>query len=155
MDSMMSVEIKQTLEREFEMFLTAQDIRALNFNKLKEMNDEVEASEESSGNKRTSDAPADDEILTGMRLLIRLIGNSEVSPDTCLRLRTREESGRGEVFLIPGVEGVASVFVELAPKIKAPASCLQLGFNDSSDNVSSMADRFLPVLFLELSENYF
>lgn len=31
MDSMMAVEIKQTLEREFEVFLTAQDIRTLTF----------------------------------------------------------------------------------------------------------------------------
>lgn len=31
MDSMMAVEIKQTLEREFEIFLTAQDIRTLTF----------------------------------------------------------------------------------------------------------------------------
>lgn len=33
MDSMMAVEIKQTLEREYEVFLTAQDIRGLTFAK--------------------------------------------------------------------------------------------------------------------------
>lgn len=33
MDSMMAVEIKQSLEREFEIFLTAQDIRTLTFAK--------------------------------------------------------------------------------------------------------------------------
>lgn len=37
MDSMMAVEIKQTLEREFEVFLTAQDIRSLTFAKLAEL----------------------------------------------------------------------------------------------------------------------
>lgn len=37
MDSMMAVEIKQTLEREFEVFLTAQDIRGLTFAKLAEL----------------------------------------------------------------------------------------------------------------------
>lgn len=37
MDSMMAVEIKQTLEREFEVFLTAQDIRSLTFAKLQEI----------------------------------------------------------------------------------------------------------------------
>ena len=37
MDSMMAVEIKQTLEREFEIFLTAQDIRSMTFSKLIEM----------------------------------------------------------------------------------------------------------------------
>lgn len=34
MDSMMAVEIKQTLEREFDVALTAQDIRGLTFAKL-------------------------------------------------------------------------------------------------------------------------
>lgn len=37
MDSMMGVEIKQTLEREFEVFLTPQDIRSLTFAKLYEI----------------------------------------------------------------------------------------------------------------------
>lgn len=31
MDSMMAIEIKQTLERDFEVFLTAQDIRSMTF----------------------------------------------------------------------------------------------------------------------------
>lgn len=34
---MMGVEIKQTLEREFEVFLTPQDIRSLTFAKLHEI----------------------------------------------------------------------------------------------------------------------
>jgi len=34
MDSMMAVEIKQTLKREYDIFLTAEDIRNLNFSKL-------------------------------------------------------------------------------------------------------------------------
>lgn len=33
MDSMMAVEIKQTLEREYEVFLTAQDIRSMTFSR--------------------------------------------------------------------------------------------------------------------------
>jgi len=39
MDSMMAVEIKQTLEREFDIFLTAQEIRSLTFAKLIKMSD--------------------------------------------------------------------------------------------------------------------
>lgn len=37
MDSMMAVEIKQTLEREFEVFLTPQDIRGMTFAKLQDI----------------------------------------------------------------------------------------------------------------------
>lgn len=37
MDSMMAVEIKQTLEREFQVFLTPQDIRGMTFSKLQDL----------------------------------------------------------------------------------------------------------------------
>jgi fatty acid synthase len=37
MDSMTAVEIKQSLEREFEVYLTPQEIRSLTFTRLKEM----------------------------------------------------------------------------------------------------------------------
>ena len=37
LDSIMVTEIKQTLERDFEVYLTPQDIRSLNFAKLQEM----------------------------------------------------------------------------------------------------------------------
>lgn len=51
MDSMMGVEIKQTLEREFEVFLTPQDIRSLTFAKLYEI---AAASESTDATDKTS-----------------------------------------------------------------------------------------------------
>ncbi|XP_023313671.1 fatty acid synthase-like [Trichogramma pretiosum] len=141
MDSMMSVEIKQTLEREFEIFLTAGDIRNLNFTKLKEMSVDSSAGE----NASDSDGQAEGEILTGMKLLVRLIGDGDLNPEVCLRLRTKEETGQGEIFLVPGIEGVGSVFTNLAPNLKAPATCLQLGLSNAAhDSVYDMANHFLP-----------
>jgi hypothetical protein len=49
MDSMMAVEIKQSLEREFEVFLTAQEIRSLTFARLAELSVAKEESENTSG----------------------------------------------------------------------------------------------------------
>jgi acyl carrier protein len=45
MDSMMAVEIKQSLEQEFEVFLTAQEIRSLTFARLQELSAAKEESE--------------------------------------------------------------------------------------------------------------
>jgi hypothetical protein len=45
MDSMMAVEIKQSLEREFEVFLTAQEIRSLTFARLQELSAAKQQSE--------------------------------------------------------------------------------------------------------------
>lgn len=141
MDSMMAVEIKQTLEREFELFLTAQDIRGLNFAKLQEMS----SKDADGGKKRGGESGDSDEIVTGMKLLVRIIGDKDISPETCLKLETKGGE-RGEVFLIPGIEGVGTVFNELATKIKAPASCLQLGTNDNTqDSINAMSAKLLPV----------
>jgi hypothetical protein len=48
MDSMMAVEIKQSLEREFEVFLTAQEIRSLTFARLAELSVAKEEDESTS-----------------------------------------------------------------------------------------------------------
>jgi fatty acid synthase len=48
MDSMMAVEIKQSIEREFEVFLTAQEIRSLTFARLAELSVAKEGSENTS-----------------------------------------------------------------------------------------------------------
>lgn len=144
MDSMMAVEIKQTLEREFEIFLTAQDIRSLNFAKLQEM----AKKDAGACKKRAGDGGDGGEILTGLKLLVRLVGNTDVNPETCCKLATKDEADRAEVFILPGIEGIATVFNDLAPKIKPPACCLQMGSDsESQESVTVMADRMLPVNF--------
>lgn len=56
MDSMMAVEIKQTLEREFEVFLTAQDIRSMTFAKLAEIGAQAEEGNQEGGAKPAADS---------------------------------------------------------------------------------------------------
>ena len=145
MDSMMAVEIKQTLEREFEIFLTAADIRGLNFAKLMEISAK-DAEDKKHTNKRGT---VGGETLVGMKMLIQLLGNKEVTTDICLKLHTKEEAGRNEVFLVPGIEGYGNVFHTLAGKIRSPATCLQLINNEAkkADTIDDMAERLLPVSF--------
>lgn len=141
MDSMMAVEIKQTLEREFEVFLTAQDIRGLNFAKLVQM-----ATQDAETEKNLAGKGKDEEIIGGMRLLLRVLGTTDLSPDECLKLPSKNEPGRNEVFLIPGIEGYGSVFKPLAEKIKSPATCLQLVMSEKLElSVPDMAKQLLPV----------
>ena len=140
MDSMMAVEIKQTLEREFELFLTAQDIRGLNFAKLQEMSAQDTKKKSTNGGDAGSG-----EILTGMKLLVRVIGNDQISNETCLALQTRAEPGRTEIFLVPGIEGFGNVFKGLTPKLKSPACALQLGNDDTQCSINAMADKLVKV----------
>ncbi|XP_046739713.1 fatty acid synthase-like [Diprion similis] len=142
MDSMMAVEIKQTLEREFEVFLTAADIRGLNFAKLQEMSSKkANGSEEDQGSQ-----PKTDENLRGMQLLIRNLGTVELNRNVCVQLVTSAKGGE-EVFMIPGIEGTYSVFQSLAVKLKSQTTCLQLGINCSNlKTIESLADFLMPHL---------
>jgi len=139
MDSMMAVEIKQTLEREFDVFLTTQDIRYLNFAKLIEMFDK-----DTSKDKICRDVNE----LTGIKLLVRLIGNDHLIPDICVDLSTKRNIARSEIFLVPGIEGCGSIFDSLAHQIEAPATCLQHGaynIGTGCTSVNEIADRLLRV----------
>ncbi|XP_048505770.1 fatty acid synthase-like [Athalia rosae] len=135
MDSMMAVEIKQTLEREFEVFLTAQDIRAMNFQKLQEI------SAKHSDNNST--AKVTDTTQKGiMNLIERTLGTNTITvKEACITLPTIAEAGRKEVFIIPGLEGSYAVFSPLIPKLKSPATCLQLGTSQAHQtSIPDMAD---------------
>ncbi|XP_033230408.1 fatty acid synthase-like [Belonocnema kinseyi] len=143
MDSMMAVDIKQTLEREFEVYLTAQDIRGLNFAKLIHI-----SIQHSEGEKKIDDyGKANSEALNGMRLLLRTLGAEGINSEGSFKLRSKEEEGeyKSQVFLIPGLEGFGSVFLPLADKIRAPVTCLQFSINNDKDIcIPGMAQEVLP-----------
>ncbi|KAK2585487.1 hypothetical protein KPH14_010141 [Odynerus spinipes] len=141
MDSMMAVEIKQTLEREFDVYLTAQDIRSMNFAKLIELNN-------ARTGKNTSNQKLK-ETLDGMKLLMQLFGEKHCS-DVTIPLKTKPRIGESEIFFLPGIEGYSGVFQTLAPKIASPATCLQLASNHDYKTVEDMANGLLPHLLVKL-----
>nr|XP_012234197.1 PREDICTED: LOW QUALITY PROTEIN: fatty acid synthase-like [Linepithema humile] len=126
-DSMMAVEIKQTLEREYEIFLTAQDIRNLNFAKLAKMFEKDVKNEELNE-------------ITRMKLLIRISGDDQLIPDVCIKLPTKESTTESEIFLLPGIEGCGNVFDLLVPKIKGSATCLQYNTHNIGTDLTSIKD---------------
>ncbi|KAK0078011.1 hypothetical protein PV326_009658, partial [Microctonus aethiopoides] len=145
MDSMMAVEIKQTLEREFDIFLTAQDVRGLSFAKLLEINSN-NAIERNTNSRNTSG----EETMKGLQLLIRLLETNTTNTGVQMKLQTKRETGKQKVFLIPGIEGYGSIFSDLAGKIESPATCLQLD-NTQTDYLSipDIANQLLPHVLLE------
>ncbi|XP_014486669.1 PREDICTED: fatty acid synthase-like [Dinoponera quadriceps] len=146
MDSMMAVDIKQTLEREFDIFLTAQDIRNLTFAKLKDMADK---------DKRFAEDTNDVVDSEGGKLFIRLLSNLDIKSDICLEMPTKQETERNRIFLLPGIEGCGSVYNSLALEIKAPATCLQHGTNNIStcESVVQSAATLLPHILTRLKDS--
>ncbi|XP_046739717.1 fatty acid synthase-like [Diprion similis] len=142
MDSMMAVEIKQTLEREFEVFLTASDIRSLNFSKLQEMS--VKQAEGNENEKELE--PNIPENLAGVKLLLRVLGTNDQRDDNvCVPLSTCAKNERREVFIVPGIEGTHSVFQSLTGKLKSQTTCLQLGIaSANAKSIEDLADYLIP-----------
>lgn len=143
MDSMMAVEIKQTLEREFDTFLTTQDIRNLNFAKLVEMDNS-----NSKGNvtqTKSNEAPAE---LPGMQLLVRVLGNEDITPEICIELPTKRDTRKIKAFLLAGIEGSAQVFNPLVSKIRPITICLQhaiINIGLTHTSIPDIANYLLPV----------
>jgi len=109
MDSIMEIEIQQKLEREFDIFLTAQDIRTLNFAKLNKM-------------------------ATRLVILLQRIKDLDFILDILLKLDTKKEVDRGNIFLLLGIYGCFSVYKSIASGIKSSATCLQHSALNIPDN---------------------
>jgi len=134
MDSMMAVEIKQTLEREYDIFLTAEDIRNLNFAKLMRYKER----------EKTQTRQIDEQTF-GIQMLIRILGNEKLSTDTCIELQTRMDPHKIKVFLLPGIQGCGNIFNSLASKIRPMATVLQYGITNNYMSIPEYADHLLHV----------
>lgn len=140
MNSMMAVEIKQTLEREFDVFLTAYDIRTLTFAKLAEICGKNAEQEQMQIDEENTDI--------SKQLLIRITSDEDMIPDTCIVLPTRRDPRKVEIFLLPGIDGCGHIFNSIASRIKPVATTLQYGTNNigiAHESIPEYADHLLPV----------
>ncbi|KAI8441932.1 hypothetical protein MSG28_005604 [Choristoneura fumiferana] len=147
MDSMMAVEIKQTLEREFEIFLTAQDIRTLTFAKLVELSAQREASAST-----TAVRPSDTVGAAGLRVLMRNFGDERVVSEPFVYMPTMVTDGtegheaihdteNPPMFMLPGLEGAAAVMEPLCRRLKSKVCVLQLGVEHPNEDIETMVNR--------------
>ncbi|KYM98433.1 Fatty acid synthase [Cyphomyrmex costatus] len=137
MDSMMTVEINQTLEREFDIFLTAQEIRNLTFAKLFKMS-VVNISTDDAQDEKESDV----EKLDVVKFLVGIIKNEDFISQTCLDFSSKNKNTMTEVFLIPGIDGCGTVFNRIAPYVKFSTSLL----NYNTNNINSTTNIILETI---------
>ncbi|XP_062126451.1 fatty acid synthase [Drosophila sulfurigaster albostrigata] len=143
MDSLMAVEIKQTLERDFELVLTPQDLRALTFQKLQEY---VEARE-----KDNTDAVkmifASEGKLLGMDLLLRNLGDESHCDQIMFALKTNAAPSKQSVppnIIIPGMEGTAGqAWYNIGSSLQSRANVLQLHQFAGLETVSEIGQQAL------------
>jgi len=137
----MAVEIKQILEREYDILLTAQGIRNLNFAKLTEIRDN-----DLERKKKQAQQTEQKAEISGIQLLIRFLDN-ELSTETCLELETKMDPRKIKIFLLPSIQGCGQIFNPIASKIRPIAAALQYGITNTNKYMSipEYADHLLPV----------
>lgn len=118
LDSLMSVEINQLLERDYEISLSPQELRSLTFEKLQQLADVTSKDQLTEGSSSE----------TGLTLIQKNLGDEKSSLNTVLRLMNMNNNDDVERFLfIPGIEGVCGeVWSTIASQINLPVYMLQL-----------------------------
>lgn len=123
MDSMSAVEIKQTLEKDYEIFLTPQNIRELTFAKLQALQE-----------KKKEESP------DGLHLPSFLNTYGQVVDELFYLVPNKARENKDDVplFVFPGVEGIAPLVKPLLEKIQTKAFCIQYGilYQYTQDKIS-------------------
>jgi len=101
------------------------------------------------------DHSLDNEVpLQPMQLLLRVCGNETSVTQPVVRLPSASGSGTDVehdlkagpiLFMLPGLEGMASFLEPLARNLKYQTVCLQLGYSHLGQTVQDMAQALLPV----------
>ncbi|XP_039308272.1 fatty acid synthase [Solenopsis invicta] len=139
MDSLMGTEIKQTLERNYDIVLSAQEIRALTFGKLQELsstgsrkvNGQIIAAETISANSNES-----------AMLLIQWPSNEVLPKDVLVRLKTKSSNGP-TLFILHGIEGIVKSLEYVASELDRPCWGLQSIEQAPLDTLSDLAEFYI------------
>ena len=101
------------------------------------------------------DQSVDNEVsLRSMQLLLQVCGDETSVRQTVVRLPSASGSGTdvedglkaGPVlFMLPGLESMATVLEPLARNLKYQTVCLQLGYSHLGQTIQDMAQALLPV----------
>ncbi|KAK9497321.1 hypothetical protein O3M35_004661 [Rhynocoris fuscipes] len=152
MDSMMAVEIKQTLEREFEVFLSPQDIRSMTFAKLHE----ISAARES-GTALETGATAEEtkENIIDLNLLINLIGEEPAVFEPCIRLNSAISSDtpcQHKTFLIPGIEGSPVIMEGVAKVLCSETYGIVFDYKKGNESIEDIAKDVYDVILEDVKK---
>ncbi|KAL0595770.1 Fatty acid synthase [Plecturocebus cupreus] len=132
LDSLMGVEVRQTLEREHDLALSMREVRQLTLRKLQELSSKAELASPTSKN-----SPAQHQSQLNLRSLL-------VNPEgpTLTRLNSVQSSER-PLFLVHPIEGSTAVFHSLASRLSVPTYGLQCTRAAPLDSIHSLAAYYI------------
>lgn len=129
MDSLMGTEIKQTLERNYDLILSALEIRTLTFGKLQQL-DTPTAEEQVNTTDSEEDIVED---------FLFQVNSSELVPiKSLVQLETKSSKGQ-PIFIVHAIEGTQTPFKTLASELERPVWSFQCIENSPLESVSALA----------------
>ena len=135
MDSLMGSEIKQTLERNYDLVLSAQEIRALTFGHLINLSsDEIPVGEVTQAVTNGKDSDQ-----------VQFHVTTEIMPSKSLvqMVSKVKDSEMVPVFVLHPIEGVVSALGGLASHIQGPVYGLQCTENSPLGSISELAAHYV------------
>ncbi|KAK7792288.1 hypothetical protein R5R35_011035 [Gryllus longicercus] len=154
MDSMMAVEIQQTLARDFDILLSPQDVRALTFGRLREYqrtkNTKTKRTPVGFNGSASTLAVPDrtNHVSVTLHQLINAVVDELTATKTVVPLASNETNELvitdNVAIAFPGVEGVTQSLELLSRGLCIKSVALQLPFHDVKPSVSLVADHLMP-----------
>lgn len=156
MDSLMGVEVKQTLERDYDLVLSMQEIRQLTLNRLKEIDegegDDARSFVEGDNLSRRSslrskgDDPElidmNDESAAQIKMFVQ-----ELMPKQCV-VKLNEGKKKENIFVVHPIEGVTISLQKLASQVEQTVYGLQCVKEADLKSVESLAAFYIKVISL-------
>ncbi|KAM6049680.1 fatty acid synthase isoform 2-T2 [Theristicus caerulescens] len=136
LDSLMGVEVRQTLERDYDIVMTMREIRLLTINKLRELSSKSQKAEELKPSQLTKTGSGEPPKLDLNNLLVNPEG------PTITRLNDVQGTER-PLFLVHPIEGSTAVFCTLASRLHMPCYGLQCTKAAPLDSIQSLATYYI------------
>uniref|UniRef100_A0A8C0C0W3 Fatty acid synthase n=1 Tax=Buteo japonicus TaxID=224669 RepID=A0A8C0C0W3_9AVES len=136
LDSLMGVEVRQTLERDYDIVMTMREIRLLTINKLRELSSKSRTAEELKPSQVMKTGPGKPPKLDLNNLLVNPEG------PTITRLNDVQSTER-PLFLVHPIEGSIAVFYTLASRLHMPCYGFQCTKAAPLDSIQSLAAYYI------------
>lgn len=144
MDSLMGVEVKQTLERDHDIVFSMQEIRQLTLARLKEI-DEGEGEGDASASRKCSRSE-DGEGSEVMEMAddsqqVKMFMNELMPKEAIVKLS--EGKKKENIFVVHPIEGVTKSLEKLAKKVDSTVYGLQCVAEADMDSIASLAKFYI------------
>ncbi|XP_021358822.1 fatty acid synthase-like [Mizuhopecten yessoensis] len=140
LDSLMGIEVKQTLERDFDLTLSMREIRQLNISKLKVISENLDTDGQTS---KAIEEPS--WKLSNKNVLDRYDLDQIVPQETIVRMNKGDES-QSPLFIVHPLEGSVKCLNKLSSHLSCPVYGLQCSKEVPLHSIPAMARFYIQII---------